>query len=258
MKRYILYVLICLSSLTVSAQSLTEKAEEAYMSDKYSEAVDIYEEIMQKEGISSDLYYNIGNAYYKSGRLGKAVLYYERALLLDPNNEDAQVNLDFVKTKLTDKLDFNENIVDSFVRNFRNLASPNGWAVVAIASFLLLLCAVAVYFFSNVVLLRKIGFFGGFLFLVVCIIANVMAVKTANAVTGSNYAVVMKNVTILSTSPREPRSKAEEAFMLHEGAKVEMLDSVVVKLDSIQQKWYDVKADDTHRAWINGADIEKI
>ena len=68
----------------------------------------------------------------------------------------------------------------------------------------------------------------------------------------------MKPVSVLSTSPREPKSKIEEAFMLHEGIKVEMLDSVEVKVDSVSQKWFDIKSDDTHRAWIKASDIERI
>ena len=258
MKSFVLYIIMCISVLSVNAQTLTEKAENAYSADKYSEAISIYNEIARTEGVSSDLYYNIGNAYYKSGQLGKAVLFYERALLLDPNNDDAKINLDFVRTKLVDKMQFSENIVDSAVKSFKNLMSPNGWAVTGIVAFLLLLAAVAVYFFNNNVLLRKIGFFSGFAFVILCIVANVMAVKAADALTDGRYAVVIKNASVLSTSPREPRSKAEEAFILHEGTKVEMLDSVVIKVDSVAQKWCDVKADDTHRAWINSADIEKI
>lgn len=259
MGRFFIFILsVCFLSATASAQSLVKKAEDAYMSDKYGEAISIYQEIMQKEGVSSDLYYNMGNAYYKSGQLGKAVLFYERALLLNPNNADAQVNLDFVKTKLVDKMAFSENIVDSFVKSFRNITTPNGWSVIAIVSFLLILVAVAVYFFNGNVLLRKIGFFGGFAFIVICIVANVMAVKTAGAFEDSRFAVVMKPVSILSTSPREPKSKLEEAFVLHEGTKIELLDSVEVKIDSVAQKWFDVKADDTHRAWIKASDMEKI
>lgn len=259
MGRFFIFILsVCFLSATASAQSLVKKAEDAYMSDKYGEAISIYQEVMQKEGVSSDLYYNMGNAYYKSGQLGKAVLFYERALLLNPNNADAQVNLDFVKTKLVDKMSFSENIVDSFVKSFRNITTPNGWSVIAIVSFLLILVAVAVYFFNGNVLLRKIGFFGGFAFIVICIVANVMAVKTAGAFEDSRFAVVTKPVSILSTSPREPKSKLEEAFVLHEGTKIELLDSVEVKIDSVAQKWFDVKADDTHRAWIKASDMEKI
>ena len=85
MGRFFIFILsVCFLSATASAQSLVKKAEDAYMSDKYGEAISIYQEVMQKEGVSSDLYYNMGNAYYKSGQLGKAVLFYERALLLNP------------------------------------------------------------------------------------------------------------------------------------------------------------------------------
>lgn len=259
MKRFIVYILlISFSTIAITAQSLAKKAEDAYMADKYGDAISIYHEIMQKEGVSSDLYYNLGNSYYKSGQIGKAILFYERALLLNPNNDDARTNLDFVRTKLVDKMTFSENIVDSFVRNFKSLTTPNGWAVIGIVSFLLILGSVAVYFFNENVLLRKIGFFCGLLFIMICVLANVMAVKTATEFEHNKFAIVMKPVSVLSTSPREPKSKIEEAFMLHEGTKVEMLDSVEVKVDSVSQKWFDIKSDDTHRAWIKASDIERI
>lgn len=240
------------------AQDFATKAGEAYAADKYNEAIELYNKAIEKEGISSDLYYNLGNAYYKSGFLGKAVVCYERAISLNPRNEEAKINLEFVNSKIADKFIADDNIVDSFAWQFMSLATPNGWAIVGIICFLLLLGAIALYVFNDHILLRKIGFFGGFVFLFLCIVANVVSAKLANRVTNSGCAVVMKNVTILSTSPREPKSKAEEAFLLHEGAKVKILDSVSVKVDSITTTWYDVTADEAHRAWIRGTDIERI
>ena len=91
MKRNIMILLFSLFAFSISAQSLTQQAAAAYNADKYSEAIELYNRVLHEEGVSSDLYYNLGNCYYKSGLLGKAVLCYERALLYNPNNEDALI-----------------------------------------------------------------------------------------------------------------------------------------------------------------------
>ena len=87
MKRNIIILLFSLFAFSISAQSLTQQAAAAYNADKYSEAIELYNRVLNEEGVSSDLFYNLGNCYYKSGLLGKAVLCYERALLYNPNNQ---------------------------------------------------------------------------------------------------------------------------------------------------------------------------
>ena len=159
-------------ALMTSAQSITKQAAVADNADKYSEAIELYNRVLHEEGVSSDLYYNLGNCYYKSGLLGKAVLCYERALLYNPNNEDALTNLAFVNSKLADKIVDDENIVHVFFQRIVTLTTSNGWAIIAIVSFLLLIGAVALYIFSGVVLLRHIGFFVGGLFLLLPIAAH--------------------------------------------------------------------------------------
>lgn len=258
MKRNIMILLFSLFAFSISAQSLTQQAAAAYNADKYSEAIELYNRVLHEEGVSSDLYYNLGNCYYKSGLLGKAVLCYERALLYNPNNEDALTNLAFVNSKLADKIVDDENIVHVFFQRIVTLTTSNGWAIIAIVSFLLLIGAVALYIFSGVVLLRKIGFFGGGVFLIVAIAANVIAFQAASRIKNHNYAIVQHDSVILSTSPREPKNKTEEAFMLHVGAKVELLDSLISTKDSVAVKWYEVKAGTNNRAWIKGEAIEKI
>ena len=102
--RIIIFSILCgLSAMAVKAESLIEQAYSAYMNDDFAKAADLYLEAESQEGSSSDLYYNIGNCYYRQNKLGKAILYYERALRLDPSNKDARANLAFVNTKITDE-----------------------------------------------------------------------------------------------------------------------------------------------------------
>ncbi|MCI6856889.1 MAG: tetratricopeptide repeat protein [Bacteroidales bacterium] len=259
MKRLI-FIIAALGILftTYASESLADKAFKSYSQDQYSEAVDIYNEILAGGEVSSDLYYNLGNAYYKSGFPAKAILCYERALLLDPNNAEARNNLNFANSKLVDTTSNDEDILDSFGAKLSNLTTFNGWAVIAIISFLLILGAAALYIFNSNVLLRKVGFFGGIVMIVVCIVSNIIAVRTASVITDSGYAILMSESATFSTSPREAQNKSEEAFTLHSGVKLQIVDSLLVKTDKGETMWYNVKTDDAHQAWIAGTEIEKI
>ena len=244
--------------ITVSASPLVEQADSAYTNDNFQEAVNLYNEILKTEGSSTTLYYNLGNSYYRLGQLGKAIVCYERALRLDPTNSDAHTNLEFVNSKIIDKpIDsgtFISNTIDSIVLTLH----PNTWAWLALASFVLLLGCIALYLFSGNIPLKKSGFFGGIIMFIATIILIVFALKAAHKTTEHNTAIITAPSTILSTSPRAPKDRSEEAVLLHEGTKIEIVDSISSRSDSIPEKWYEVKIDNINRAWVNASQIEKI
>lgn len=189
---------------------------------------------------------------------GKAILYYERALRLDPSNEDARANLQFVNSKITDEPGDRGMFISNTVNGFACKVPANTWAMIALGSFVLLLGAIALYVFMSDVRLRKTGFFGAIILLFICVLANIFASISTRYSTSDNIAVIIEPSTLLSTSPRAPKDRSEEAVLLHEGTTVEILDSVTVKSDSTAMKWYDVKVDNSTRAWIRGTDIERI
>lgn len=257
--RTIIYsILLGISTLVADASDLTAKADSAYMNDQFAEAARLYLEAAEQEGTSSDLYYNIGNSYYRQNKLGEAILYYERAIRLDPLNKDARTNLEFVNTRITDEPGDRGMFISNTVNGFACKFPANCWAGIALISFILLLGAIALYIFSSNIPLRKTGFFGGFILLAVCVLANVFASIATRYSTSHNEAIVIEPSTLLSTSPRVPKDRAEEAMLLHEGTKVEILDSVTTRIDSVASRWYDVKVDNDHRAWIQGKDIAII
>lgn len=256
--KYIFTCLILFTGINCSAATLTQEADSAYMNDEYSKALDTYLQIVDSEGTSSNLYYNIGNCYYRLNKLGMAILYYERALRLDPSNDDARTNLEFVNTKITDELGDKGMFISNTVNGFAQKFPANDWAGIALGSFVLLLGAIALYFFANSIPLRKTGFFGAIVLLLICVLANICASISTRYSTVSDEAVIVEPSTLLSTSPRAPKDRTEEAILLHEGTKVTILDSVSTRQDSVVVKWYDVKVDNHNRAWIKGADIERI
>ena len=112
--------------------------------------------------------------------------------------------------------------------------------------------------FSSGVMMRKTGFFGGIALLILTAGAVTLAFHAHTMATRTDYAIITSPATVLSTVPRTPSNRNEEAMLLHEGTKVRILNSATAKSDSITETWYDVQVDNTHRAWINGRDIEKI
>lgn len=253
-----LIILLSAGSLCSQNLSLSEQADSAYNADNYREAADLYLHIMQTEGVSATLYYNLGNCYYRSGEMGKAILAYERSLRLDPTYEDARNNLEFVNARIPDRPGERGTFIGNAMDSAANMAHSNMWAWLAFGAFVLTLAGVLAYIFSNVVIVRKIGFFGGFVTLIATGIFIFFAYRSAAIAVADDAAIITSPSTILSTSPRVPKDRNQEAMLLHEGTKVTILDSVRSTTDSINSLWYDVEVDNNHRAWINAAAVEKI
>ena len=234
---------------------LTMMADSAYTADNYILAEALYCEAISRFGTSSTLFYNLGNAYYRQGNLGKAIVNYERALKLDPTNADASANLEFVKGKIADRQLDESSILDRLWGNLVTGLKADTWAWVSIILFALFLAGALTYLFSSVVIVKKVSFFGGIIVFVVCALSIVISFAAANRATTDRYAVVLPPSAQLSTTPREARNQSEEAFLLHEGTKVEIVDSVT---SNVVGKWYEVLVGPGKRAWIKATDVERI
>ncbi len=256
MKQVIITILLTLLALPVMAAGTgIDRANQAYKQELYNEALKLYLQEAKQTGVSSALYCNIGDTYYRLKDNVHAVLYYERALLLDPSNDDARFNLEFVRSKMQLPDDAGDSWFSNWVDQTVSRLSSNAWAVIAIATFLLFLAAVAAYLFLDNVMMRKIGFFGGAVLIVVSILANLAAFHVYHKATSGKGAIIMPKQVTLSTAPREPRDKQEEAFELQQGTRVEIVDSIV---DKSSGKWLQVSTAGGHRAWIIAKDVEII
>lgn len=231
-----------------------QQAATAYDNDNFQQAANIYTMIAQTEGTSAELFYNMGNTQYRLGNMGLAILYYEKSLALDPSFEDARTNLDFINERLNLSVDNGATYLSDTIRDTVKSVSSNTWAIIGITLFLLFVVALAVYIFGRGIALRKIGFFGGGVLLLLAIVANVCAFYTHSQAVNHDYAIITVPSVTLSTSPRLPKDKSEEAFMLREGMKIELLDSII----GPDVTWYDVRADQQHRAWVSSKSISKI
>ena len=256
MKQLIITIIIALMALPmVGANANIDRANQAYKQELYNEALKLYLQEAEQTGVSSALYCNIGDTYYRLKDNVHAVLYYERALLLDPSNKDARFNLEFVRGKMQLPDDAGDSWFSNWVDQTVSRLSSTTWAIIAIVTFLLFLAGVAAYLFLDNVLMRKIGFFGGAVLIVVSILANLAAFHVYHKATGGSGAIIMPESVTLSTAPRAPRDKQEEAFELQQGTRVEIVDSIA---DKTSGKWLQVSTAGGHKAWINAKDVEVI
>ncbi len=244
------------SCLWASALSIVQQADSAYNETAYTRALELYNEAKDSVGVSSDLYYNIGNTYYRLGDLGRAVLWYERALQLNPTNQDARENLKFVNTRITDKPTDNRSIITRGYDRIVNSTSANNWSWIAFALFSLSVISFVGYLISTKVIVRKTFFFGGGALIILTIVALIITFTSSSRADNHNNAIITSPSAQLSTAPREATDASTQAFMLHEGTKVEVVDSVIPS-DINQPRWYEVKIGNA-RAWINCKDIERI
>jgi len=256
MKQVITWILLAVLALPMlAANANIDRASQAYKQELYNEALQLYLQEASKTGVSSALYCNIGDTYYRLKDNVHAVLYYERALQLDPSNSDARFNLDFVRGKMQLPDDAGDSWFSNWVDQTVSRLPSNTWAVMAIITFLLFLAGVAAYLFVDNVLVRKVGFFGGAIVLVVSILANLAAFHVYHKGTSSSAAIIMPQRVTLGTAPRAPRGSQEEAFELMQGTRVEIVDSVA---DKSTGKWLRVSTAGGHTAWLNAKDIEII
>lgn len=243
-----LILVVCLSYVTTSFAVTKVEADSAYARGEFQQAIKDYEALL-KQGASADLYYNLGNAYYRTENITRAVLNYERALLLSPGDRDIRFNLQIAQSKTIDKIvPESEMFFFTWYRTLVNLMSVDGWARTSLVSLALVIILLLVYLFSNHIWLRKIGFFGGIVLLLLFVISNVFAwQQKQNLLFRKGAIVIAPSVTVKST----PANNGTDLFVLHEGTKVMITDSSM-------KDWKEIRIADGKEGWIESKQLEEI
>ncbi|MCR5820939.1 MAG: tetratricopeptide repeat protein [Bacteroidaceae bacterium] len=254
---YIALVTLLLASVQIPLQAKPNKggkpvtkamADSAYVHEDYQKAVSIYSKLLKK-GQSADLYYNIGNCYYRQDIIAKAILNYERALMLDPSDKDIRFNLELSRTKTIDKvMPASEMFFVTVFKRMVKSMSISAWMFMAIASFIIMLLAVALYIFGNTVSMKKTGFTIAVLFLLVSIFANIAAYSHRQSITHRSGAIIMSTSVVVKSTPSD---SGTDLFILHEGTRVEIIDDMM-------KEWCEVRMSDGKEGWMRKADLELI
>ena len=250
MKKIYFSLLFVFASVLAYGQETTKaQADSAYINNDYANAVYLYEDILANQGESADIYYNLGNSYYKMENIAKAILNYEKALMLNPGNGDIRFNLELAQSKTVDKVTpMSEVFLVTWMKSLTNTMSEQGWSKLAIASFILTLLGLVLYFFSKKIAMKKIGFISALCLMLVCILANVFASSQKSKAQSHSSAIIMEpSVTVKST----PNEGGTELFILHEGRKVMIKDNTM-------REWKEIQLEDGNAGWVPASVIEII
>lgn len=249
--RKVILLIMCFVPLCVMAgkseDALWQEAADAYSHKDYEQAVSLYEQLTEK-GSSAPLYYNYANALFKAGYVGRSILFYERALRLDPSNEDIRFNLEFANLNKTDKIDREEEFfVVRWYKTITNLLTSNVWAYLSIVLFVLAMAMFLFYRFGNSMALRKSAFCLFLFFFVLTFVAMGHSFMSKNIFTDSREAIILAGSETAKSTPDE---SGTEVFVIHEGTKV--------KIRSTLGEWSEVKLEDGNVGWIRTSAFEVI
>ncbi|HRG00976.1 MAG TPA: hypothetical protein PKZ75_07660 [Bacteroidia bacterium] len=230
---------------SIASTDLQAKAEKAYSNKDYKQAISCYESIL-KEGLSSyKLYYNLGNAYYKNNELGKAIYNYELANKLQPNNKDVKTNLKIANEKTIDKIESKENFFIIAIKSgLVNSLSTNGWAWFSIFSLIGCLAFAFLFFISNQINLKRLGFFLSGISLIVFIASMILGFTALEDKHEVNFAIVINRESRIH---EEPTATSKTKFSLHEGTKVSVLET--------NPEWTNIKLENGNEGWIKTTDV---
>lgn len=242
----ILLILILVPSAGYSVEKKNTDIE--YSKGNYQRAIKEYEEMLKK-GPSADIYYNLGNAYYRTDNITRAVLNYERARLLSPGDKDIAFNLQMARSKTIDKITpKSEMFFVTWYRALVNSIATDSWAVVAVVGIAVALLLVLLYLFSSSSLYRKIGFFGSFSCFFLFVLANIFAYQQKQLLLKRNGAIVVYQSAVIKSTPSKV---GKDLFIIHEGTRVEVTDATM-------KDWKNVRLDDGREGWISSSMIEMI
>jgi len=236
------------SSMKDSADVYVQQANDFYQKNQFEDAIVFYNKVIDLQFESANLYYNLGNAYFKNGENARALLWFERALRLEPNNEDITHNIAFVQQKLIDKI---EVLPELFIVKWWNACSKlftgNQWATLSIIA-----CALFAFCFLLILLIRiswirSLSIFIAIIALFFTIFSVIFAKKETSRYIQSPEGIIMQHVINVKSTPNE---KGSDLFVIHSGLKVEITDQL--------NEWVEIRLPNGEKGWILMEQIEVI
>jgi hypothetical protein len=253
MKRFLIYTILLFASVSATMAQPTsaerwEMGNKAYMDGAYDKAVEEYSAILEGGEYSMELYYNLANAYFKMEKIGKAILYYNKALRIAPSQEDVLHNLAIAETRTKDKITaVPEFFLHRWMRVVRNSVSCNAWGALSLLFFALILTFALLFLLASRLGVRKAGFYGALCSLLLFVATTAFAISSRNDILTEDEAVVMSSAISVKSSPDR---SATDLFVLHEGTKLR----IVAEFD----EWVEVVIADGKKGWTERKNIETI
>lgn len=248
MKKLLYILSIIFFAQAALAQDAFEKANELYRKQKYAEAAKEYENILKGKKESAEVYFNLGNSYYKMGKIAPSILNFERALQLNPNNKDAQINIGYARKMTIDNI--KEVPKAGFSKMLYNLTGSyhyNTWAWIAVGFAFGFLAMFIGYYFAGSTVLKRIFFVSMFVILLLIVISIISAIFVKSVENSERPAIVYEEVLSVKA---EPSVNSEDAFLLHEGTKVQVLENV--------DNWRKIQLADESVGWVPKNTIREV
>jgi tetratricopeptide (TPR) repeat protein len=227
---------------------LIKQANTEYSSGYYDHALELYLSVVEAGFVSAELYYNLGNTYFKLNRIPESILYYERALKLAPGDENTQFNLELARARTIDKIDaIPELFYERWFRLLVNSFHADGWGAISIALLFLTLILTVVFLITARRWLRMISFYLAALFLILSLSTLALAYIQHNQSTAKTEAIVFDPSVTVKSSPSDA---SIDLFVIHEGSKVSITDQV--------GEWYEVRIASGSMGWLRMDAVERI
>lgn len=250
LKILVVLCFVILSSFVKAGQNnlLLDSAVVAYSKGEYSKAAMFYETIIKSGQVAPEVYFNLGNAYYKSNNIALAILNYERAVKLEPDNEDFNFNLRLANQRIEDKID---EAPQMFLTQWKNsivhLMTEKGWSQLCIVLILLTLVLFALFIAAQQKALKQVGFFGGVILAVFSISVFFIAKhKYKLTINGKEAIITAPSITVTGS----PSEKGTKLFIIHEGTKVTVTEE--------EPDWTEIKIANGNTGWIKNSQLERI
>jgi tetratricopeptide (TPR) repeat protein len=251
MSRIIFAILLLSANFLLKASvndSLFSLGNAYYEEGKYEAAAETYLKVLQEGYASGELLYNIGNSYFRSNKIGKARLYYEKALLYSPRDKAIKANLAYTETLLTDRF---EELPVFFLKEWgqglRMALAPRTWSVSALGIFFVSFILLVVFLFSKSMRIKKASFFSGVILFFISIIFLLFSFSASNHLKNSGTAIITASSVIVKSAPQ---NNGKDLFIIHEGTKVWLGD----KSGNFQE----IKVSDGRIGWLLLDEMEKI
>lgn len=227
---------------------LIEEANKNYGEDNFEQAIELYQKAIDNGVESSELYYNLGNAYFKLNNIPSSILYYEKAEKLNPNDEDILFNLQIANNRIVDKI---EQVPEIFyVRWWKNILytfTVDEWGYLSLISFVLVVVMLLIFFLTNIYWIKKFSFWLGLVFIVFALTTYLLANQKYNSFIKDHEAIIFTPTLTVKSSPSD---SGIDLFVIHEGSKVQIRDHV--------GEWYEIELANGSVGWVKENDIQKI
>ena len=245
----ILIFLFCSSPLILFSQNdAMQLAIENYNAGDYQAAIQHYEQILEGDQHALNLYYNLGNCYYRNGNIAKAILNYERALLIDPYDEDVRYNLKLVQQKIEQPLEsVNEFFLIEWKQDLQNMASSWTWAIWGVLFLWLGMAGLTLWLLAKQRKKKILGFTAGLAFLLLCLVPFGLAWGRLHHQWDSEMAIILKDDIAMKSAPDLDSETLQPLFA---GYKVKLLDQI--------ENWFKIRLSDGNIGWIGTNQVEEI